>query len=194
MYMVCIWYVYGMYMVCIWYVYGMYMVCIWYVYGMYMVCIWYVYGMYMVCIWYVYGMYVFGRSVWHICWQFMHSIWRISGVCSDILACICPSTINTSSTVHQRSTCDPKNTKTLNTIERTMVPNIPLSLSWHLPIDPQPWNSKDWFPFGSLGWAGAVNAMVSDWPTESNQERGRQWHTEIGHGQSSKSILKVYWK
>ena len=130
-------------MVCIWYVYGMYMVCIWYVYGMYMVCIWYVYGMYMVCM-------CFGRSVWHICWQFMHSIWRISGVCSDILACICPSTINTSSTVHQRSTCDPKNTKTLNTIERTMVPNIPChyhDISQSTPA----LEFEDWFPFGSLG-------------------------------------------
>ena len=145
------------------------------------------YGMYMVCM--CSGV-LSGTSAGNL-----YSLFRgtLSGVCSDILACICPSTINTSSTVHQRSTCDPKNTKTLNTIERTMVPNIPChyhDISQSTPA----LEFEDWFPFGSLGWAGAVNAMVSDWPTESNQERGRQWHTEIGHGQSSKSILKVYWK
>ena len=53
--------------------------------------------------------------------------------------------VNRPSTINVRS----KNTKTLNTIERTMVPNIPCH--YHdISQSPPALEFEDWFPFGSL--------------------------------------------
>ena len=85
------------------------------------------------------------------------------------------------------SEIDPKNTKTLNTIERTMVPNIPChyhDISQSTPA----LEFEDWFPFGSLDELGRSTQWC---PTDTLNQIRKEGGNDTQRSDMDK-VVRIY--